>query len=136
MFSKVKGTYGPEGTEYVYRKLTEMDLAGKRVLGIGSQLPWVESICLSLGAAHIIILEYGKIVLKHPQVDTLTPGRMRELYSAGKLALFDAIVTHSSVKHSGLGRYGDALSPWGVCLLSHGPGACLSPALQCTWVCL
>jgi len=58
MFLKVKGTDGPEGTEYVYRKLTEMDLAGKRVPVIGSQLPWVESICLSLGAAHVTTLEY------------------------------------------------------------------------------
>ena len=48
MFSKVKGTYGPEGTEYVYRKLTEMELAVKRVLIIGSQLPWVGSICCPL----------------------------------------------------------------------------------------
>jgi hypothetical protein len=26
---------------------------------------------------------------------------------------FDAVATFSSVEHSGLGRYGDALNPWG-----------------------
>lgn len=26
---------------------------------------------------------------------------------------FDLVVTFSSVEHSGLGRYGDALNPWG-----------------------
>ena len=31
----------------------------------------------------------------------------------GTLGLFDGIVTFSSVEHSGLGRYGDALNPWG-----------------------
>ena len=30
-----------------------------------------------------------------------------------RLCLFDAIVTFSSIEHSGLGRYGDALNPWG-----------------------
>jgi hypothetical protein len=27
--------------------------------------------------------------------------------------LFDAVVSHSSLEHSGLGRYGDPLNPWG-----------------------
>ena len=27
--------------------------------------------------------------------------------------MFDAVVSFSSVEHSGLGRYGDALNPWG-----------------------
>ncbi len=26
---------------------------------------------------------------------------------------FDAVVTYSSLEHSGLGRYGDSLNPWG-----------------------
>ena len=26
---------------------------------------------------------------------------------------FDAMVTYSSLEHSGLGRYGDSLNPWG-----------------------
>jgi hypothetical protein len=113
VFSKTSGTYGPRGVEYLYNRLSEMNLAGKRVLVIGSEKPWVESICLSLGAAHVTTLEYGKIVSEHPQIDTITPDRMRELYLAETLGLFDAVVTHSSVEHSGLGRYGDALNPWG-----------------------
>jgi hypothetical protein len=31
----------------------------------------------------------------------------------GTLPVFDAMVTFSSVEHSGLGRYGDQLNPWG-----------------------
>ena len=80
---------------------------------------------LSLGAVHVTTLEYGNIVSKHPQVDTLTPGRMRELYSIGKLALFDAIMMHSSVEHSGLGRYGDALNPRGGGLLTIARAWCM-----------
>lgn len=26
---------------------------------------------------------------------------------------FDAVISYSSVEHSGLGRYGDAMNPWG-----------------------
>eukprot|EP00656_Telonema_subtile_P026736 TRINITY_DN2871_c0_g1_i4.p1 TRINITY_DN2871_c0_g1~~TRINITY_DN2871_c0_g1_i4.p1 ORF type:complete len:149 (+),score=24.45 TRINITY_DN2871_c0_g1_i4:104-550(+) len=32
---------------------------------------------------------------------------------SGKAPLFDAVATFSSVEHSGLGRYGDELNPWG-----------------------
>ena len=31
----------------------------------------------------------------------------------GSLGSFDAVLSHSSLEHSGLGRYGDALNPWG-----------------------
>ncbi|CAG2233653.1 unnamed protein product [Mytilus edulis] len=34
-------------------------------------------------------------------------------YLNNTLGTFDAIVTYSSIEHSGLGRYGDALNPWG-----------------------
>ena len=34
-------------------------------------------------------------------------------YLNGTLGLFDAVVTFSSVEHSGLGRNGDILNPWG-----------------------
>jgi hypothetical protein len=34
-------------------------------------------------------------------------------YTIASNLSFDAIVTFSSVEHSGLGRYGDALNPWG-----------------------
>ena len=33
-------------------------------------------------------------------------------YLNGTLGLIDAVVTFSSVEHSGLGRYGDILNPW------------------------
>ena len=34
-------------------------------------------------------------------------------YLNGTLGLIDAVVTFSSVEHSGLGRYGNILNPWG-----------------------
>lgn len=42
------------------------------------------------------------------------PVDLREEYLSGRLEeTFDLVVSYSSVEHSGLGRYGDALHPWG-----------------------
>lgn len=43
---------------------------------------------------------------------TLTPDQVRASAQT-LLGHFDVVVTYSSVEHSGLGRYGDALNPWG-----------------------
>jgi hypothetical protein len=80
---------------------------------IGSLTPWIEAILLNFGAAKVTTLEYSHIVSEHPQIKTLQPYQFRERFLAGTLETFDGIVTHSSVEHSGLGRYGDALNPWG-----------------------
>merc|ERR1711934_264263 len=44
-------------------------------------------------------------------MSTLLPDQAREKYAKGELE-FDHVLTFSSVEHSGLGRYGDALNPW------------------------
>ena len=43
----------------------------------------------------------------------MTPSEFISSYRSDKLGLFDAVVTFSSVEHSGLGRYGDGINPWG-----------------------
>ena len=79
---------------------------------IGSQSPWVESILLGEGASKVTTLEYNKIQSEHPRVKTLLPDEMADLVNRGQ-ANFDGVVTYSSLEHSGLGRYGDELNPWG-----------------------
>ena len=108
-----KGSYGYNATIYVRDKLSEIDMKEKSVLVIGSSHPWVEAILLHHGAANITTLEYGEIKSEHPQISTLTPDKFRACYKSGELPKFDGIVSHSSIEHSGLGRYGDALNPWG-----------------------
>jgi hypothetical protein len=110
----------------MFDKLTGfVDLRGKSVLVIGSEQPWLEIICLSLGASKVTTLEYGKIISEHPQIQTLTPDEFRAKAINGTLGLFDGILTHSSIEHAGLGRYGDALNPWGD-LLSVSRGYCVT----------
>ena len=43
----------------------------------------------------------------HPNVTTVSP------WDFDPSKRYDGLVTFSSVEHSGLGRYGDALNPWG-----------------------
>jgi len=35
------------------------------------------------------------------------------MFLNNELGHFDGVITYSSLEHSGLGRYGDALNPWG-----------------------
>ena len=110
---RLRGTYNVETTREIMEGLAHADLEGKRVLVIGSERPWVEACILASGAKEVVTLEYGAIRSEHEQVTTVTPDAFREQYLGGHLEPFDAVVTFSSVEHSGLGRYGDALNPWG-----------------------
>ncbi|CAG2220379.1 unnamed protein product [Mytilus edulis] len=43
----------------------------------------------------------------------MVPSEYRRTFLDKTLGLFDAVVSFSSIEHSGLGRYGDTLNPWG-----------------------
>jgi len=88
-------------------------IQNQSVLVIGSESPWIEAIALAAGASKVTTLEYGNIVSEHPQVVTYTPDKFRRAYLDNTLEKFDAVISYSSLEHSGLGRYGDALNPWG-----------------------
>ncbi len=109
----LEGTYGRSETSFLLQGLHQIPImASANVLVIGSENPWVEACVLSTGAAHVTTLEYGRIESRHPKVSAVTPHEIRGRYTEF-LETFDVIVTFSSVEHAGLGRYGDALNPWG-----------------------
>ena len=111
---KLGGNYGIPETNALRDGLQHAPgVKNGRVLVIGSENPWVEACVLEAGAKEIVTLEYGEIISKHPKIKTMTPLQFRKSYLSDTLGTFDAIVTFSSVEHSGLGRYGDALNPWG-----------------------
>lgn len=107
------GTYDLLAAKTLIAAMEIANLNKHRVLVIGSESPWVEAAALSVGASEVVTLEYGSIHSTHPQVKTMLPWDFRQAYLNGTLGHFDAIITFSSVEHSGLGRYGDALLPWG-----------------------
>ena len=80
---------------------------------IGSTNPWVEACILEAGANEIVTLEYGVIYSKQPQSKTMVTLEFCRDFLENKLENFDAVVTFSTVEHSGLEIFGDMLNPWG-----------------------
>jgi hypothetical protein len=80
---------------------------------VGSETPWVEILCLAAGAVHVTTIEYGQIVSEHSRISTITTAQLRDQCVSGRIPQFDFVVSYSSLEHSGLGRYGDALAPFG-----------------------
>ena len=89
------------------------DVVGKRGLVLGSERPWIEILSLNLGAAEVWTMEYATIESTHPQLITRTNRELAVAFLDGSLPEFDFVVSFSSIEHSGLGRYGDALNPDG-----------------------
>ena len=77
------------------------------VMVIGSLLPWIEACLLAVGAKMVTVVEYRTIISEHPQIRTMTPAMLQQEYADYQQPLYDALVTFSSVEHSGLGRFGD-----------------------------
>ena len=116
------GTYGAGDTNLMVSFLQKIDggLQGKSVVVVGSERPWVEACELSLGARHVTTIEYGDNKSDHTQIRTVTPAQYRLRFikrmqnsTLGHMKLFDVAISCSSLEHSGLGRYGDSMNPWG-----------------------
>ena len=76
----------------------------KSFLVIGSTRPWIEVILLAEGAKHITTLEYNPYPCDHPNITTISPTDFIELVHSKRAPQFDAMVSFSSLEHSGLGR--------------------------------
>lgn len=90
-----------------------VNVTGKTILVLGTQNPWVEAVLLSKKPAKIVTLEYGYFISQYPGYTFMRPREFRSRYLDGTLDTFDVVFTYSSVEHSGQGRYGDPLNPWG-----------------------
>mmetsp|Transcript_6141 Transcript_6141/g.16356 ORF Transcript_6141/g.16356 Transcript_6141/m.16356 type:complete len:430 (-) Transcript_6141:604-1893(-) len=110
---KLEGSYNLHNTNEMIDAVAKISAPGKRALVVGSENPWIEAILLAAGVREVVTLEYTKIVSEHPQLIAMQPPAFANAYLSGKLGLFDIAVSYSSLEHSGLGRYGDALNPWG-----------------------
>jgi len=90
-------------------------IKNKHVAVIGTVHPWVEAILINLGVSQVTTIEYNKLDIKHSQVHVITPYKFAEkfLNRTADFETFDAAFSYSSIEHSGLGRYGDPLMPYG-----------------------
>ena len=112
---RVIGNYGLDADLQVAKAMETFrtSVQGKHGLVIGSETPWVETIALIHGADKITTLEYSRIHSTHEKISSLLPTEfaLQQLLADG--LKYDFVFTYSSVEHSGLGRYGDALDPFG-----------------------
>ena len=101
------------------RKLSEVikrrkkDISGKKGVVVGTAIPWVEALLLNNGANKLTTLEYATLILQHPKLTVMHPVRMAKAFLSEQTDLFDFGVSFSSLEHSGLGRYGDPINPFG-----------------------
>jgi hypothetical protein len=83
-------------------------IKNKKVAVIGSQTPWIEAILVNCGAKEVTTVEYNVPVCNNDIIHTIS---YSDFCNSSKK--YDAIVSYSSIEHSGLGRYGDTLNPNG-----------------------
>jgi hypothetical protein len=88
--------------------LKKYPLNKKGVMIWGLQGSNCEALAVWAGAAHVYVIEYNKPVC---ECDTITVYNHKELFAADIKA--DCAISYSSFEHSGLGRYGDPVSPDG-----------------------
>jgi hypothetical protein len=110
------GWYGKSSLslEEVMKKYVNK-LKSKSMVVIGTQMPWVEAIAYHLSVTKITTLDYTR---KQYELDGLewfhVNDYLDDLISNKKnTEMFDNSASFSSIEHSGLGRYGDPLSPEG-----------------------
>lgn len=81
----------------------------KNIAVIGSKLPWIESMLLNYNINTVTTVEYNVPFCEHNKIKTISYYNefIKNDYK------YDAIISYSSIEHSGLGRYGDILDPNG-----------------------
>ena len=103
---ELNGIYGIDVMRRMQHLLENyIHVRNKHILVIGSILPWIETLLLHLDVGHITTLEYDPYLTTHPKITTIAPPEFSRLVMTGKAPMFDAMVSFSSLEHSGLGRY-------------------------------
>jgi len=88
-----------------------LSLENKNVLIIGSTEPWLESICIVLGASNITTIDYNNLTYHHERIKTFSKYDFDMFYndSGPYINSYDFVICLRSFDHSGLGRYGDII---------------------------
>ena len=90
-------------------------IQGKSLAVIGTRVPWVEAIGIDVGCSKVVTLDYTHAIYSDSNMKWMHVNDYLDqaINNPGQLEQFDAIVSFSSLEHSGLGRYGDPLNPNG-----------------------
>lgn len=107
--------YGSDAMQVVQQAfdLYNEEIVGKHAFVVGTEYPWVEALLLNANVGHVTTMDYSDLISSHPRITAILPQKLAERYLRHPRPMFDFGVSYSSVEHSGLGRYGDALNPNG-----------------------
>lgn len=100
--------YGNEVCINLLKSFEDFNINNKNVAVVGSESPWIEAILINLNNK-VTTIEYNVPESSFKNLECKDYFNFFEKNSN----TFDAIVTFSSIEHSGLGRYGDPLDPNG-----------------------
>ena len=102
----LNGLYGKDVMNSIrYLSQKYIKLEGKHILIIGSILPWIEALLISMNVGHITVLEYDPYPSTHPKITSISPPYFSEFVISNQAPIFDGMISFSSLEHSGLGRY-------------------------------
>ena len=100
--------YGHDCCLNLFNSFVKYNLTNKNIAVVGSETPWIEAMLINLNNK-VTTIEYNVPECKYDMLDCKDYFSFFELNTQP----FDAVVTFSSIEHSGLGRYGDPLDPDG-----------------------
>lgn len=102
-----KGLYYYDTDMWLYQALQKYSIKDKDVIIIGSEKPWYETMACVYSGKGCSCLEYNKRICAYDKI------KYYQYNSYNSLPKFDVCISISSIEHSGLGRYGDNISPMG-----------------------
>jgi Caenorhabditis protein of unknown function, DUF268/Protein of unknown function (DUF616) len=109
-------------------------ISGRKILVIGSETYWIELLCALAGAGEITTVEYRPIEWTKAEpkapVRTITWDAFIDDLAVHEHR-YDLVLSYSSIEHSGLGRYGDRLTPLGDLFTFQLMTQCMKPNGLC-----
>jgi hypothetical protein len=108
-------SYGATGIDAIAAAVRAYPVNDQHVMVIGTEYPWVEVALLMAGARCVTTLEYGRVNVTAERMEAFVPNEYADTWLSAwpNPPLMDAVVSYSSLEHSGLGRYGETLNPYG-----------------------
>jgi hypothetical protein len=101
--------YGHDVCVSLLNSFEKYDIRNKRVAVVGSETPWIEAMLINM-QNRVTTIEYNVPETNYANLECRD---YFDYFENNNDVPFDAIVTFSSIEHSGLGRYGDPLDPDG-----------------------
>ncbi|CAK9303126.1 unnamed protein product [Gordionus sp. m RMFG-2023] len=136
-------TYGVIEEDILQMALTKYSHAVRDKVGLdfGSSDPWISTLALLNGAFKMYMFDYRITISLFDEIETLTQRELYDIWYKRSIGVplygarhpsefttreygevkekgrpqpgFDFAISFSSIEHSGLGRYGDSLNPYG-----------------------